>query len=278
MSDHDHITYPLFGESLDSETEPVEFRTIPECRGYRFGSDGSAWTVWRKKTGDPGPWRSVEMNSRDGRKRIRLKHGLDGMGHHNVSLAYLVCRAWHGPCPEGLSVQYRDGEILNTRPDNLFWGTGLEHLAEGRKKCTGCGGVEPLAEFFKHSYTRDGFHYRCRLCAKKDREAIYSRPEARTKLRKIEKRSKLKYRYGISEEEYKRLLAAQGGVCGICGKPPMGGRNTKHLNVDHSHDNNVVRGLLCHRCNTALGQFGDNLEGVMKVVAYLQRSLEQDSS
>jgi len=47
---------------------------------------------------------------------------------------------------------------------------------------------------------------------------------------------------------------------------------TRKLAVDHCHETGVVRGLLCFRCNQALGNFGDNLEGINKVVEYLQNT------
>jgi hypothetical protein len=66
-------------------------------------------------------------------------------------------------------------------------------------------------------------------------------------------------RYGLSAEEWLAKLAAQGGVCGICGKVPASGT----LCVDHQHvrgwarmtpelRKTFVRGLLCFACNTAL--------------------------
>ena len=53
---------------------------------------------------------------------------------------------------------------------------------------------------------------------------------------------------GVTDAEYDRLLAAQGGGCAICGNPPK----TRRLHVDHDHKTGRVRGLLCHRCNRAL--------------------------
>lgn len=55
---------------------------------------------------------------------------------------------------------------------------------------------------------------------------------------------------GITDEDYALMLAAQGGVCAICGHPPK----TRRLDTDHDHGSKEkrVRGLLCHRCNRAL--------------------------
>lgn len=54
--------------------------------------------------------------------------------------------------------------------------------------------------------------------------------------------------YGITVEQYDKLLAKQGGVCALCGKVP----GKRHLSTDHNHSTDVVRGLLCSECNTAL--------------------------
>jgi Recombination endonuclease VII len=65
----------------------------------------------------------------------------------------------------------------------------------------------------------------------------------------------LKALYGISLVQYERLLARQGGVCAICGRPPRGQRP---LDVDHNHTTGQVRGLLCGNCNRALGLLEEN--------------------
>src|SRR5207249_694982 len=56
---------------------------------------------------------------------------------------------------------------------------------------------------------------------------------------------------GVTDAEYDRLLAAQGGGCAICGNPPK----TRRLHVDHDHKTGEVRGLLCHRCNRLLASW-----------------------
>jgi len=67
-------------------------------------------------------------------------------------------------------------------------------------------------------------------------------------------------------------------------RPPLGtpcenpscGRTDVKLFCDHDHtkdvsDPEVFRGWLCHRCNTALGKFGDNEKGVLGILEYLRR-------
>jgi len=61
----------------------------------------------------------------------------------------------------------------------------------------------------------------------------------------------LKSRYGIPLGTYDRLFAEQGGKCAICGTTEPKGRGDFHL--DHCHETNAVRGLLCHHCNLGIG-------------------------
>lgn len=74
--------------------------------------------------------------------------------------------------------------------------------------------------------------------------------------------------YGITLEEYNRLLAAQGGMCSICGTTNPG-RGKAVFNVDHCHDTGTIRGLLCHSCNVGLGKFKDNPSLLLKASSYL---------
>jgi hypothetical protein len=43
---------------------------------------------------------------------------------------FVVCRAFHGPRPEGLVVRHLDGNSHNNHADNLSWGTQLENEAD----------------------------------------------------------------------------------------------------------------------------------------------------
>lgn len=86
-----------------------------------------------------------------------------------------------------------------------------------------------------------------------------------------EKRRNLKYvtRYGITVEDYERILAEQHGVCNICLQEQTTARN--NLCVDHCHITGEVRGLLCDHCNVGLGRFKDDPELLLRAVEYLKR-------
>lgn len=75
-------------------------------------------------------------------------------------------------------------------------------------------------------------------------------------------------RYGLSEADYAALLEANGPLCPICGQAPARGGKPTPLVVDHCHRTNKIRGLLCWRCNGALGIIGE--ENLMRFVEYLR--------
>ena len=93
----------------------------------------------------------------------------------------------------------------------------------------------------------------------------------KVRMTELRRRAKLKAKYGMSVEEYQELFNAQQGVCAICDK-----FSDKALVVDHCHITGIIRGLLCVKCNTALGMFEDNLELLHSAVAYMEED-EHDS-
>lgn len=73
-------------------------------------------------------------------------------------------------------------------------------------------------------------------------------------------------KYNISEREYLRMFEKQNGTCAIC----FGSSKNKRLAVDHCHKTGLVRGLLCMKCNTALGKFGDDITMLQRAIYYLE--------
>ena len=74
-------------------------------------------------------------------------------------------------------------------------------------------------------------------------------------------------KYGLTDRTWRELVDRHDSRCAICGKHE---RFPSALAVDHCHGSGRVRGLLCRRCNTGLGQFRDNPELLAKAMAYLR--------
>jgi len=78
-------------------------------------------------------------------------------------------------------------------------------------------------------------------------------------------------RFGITKDEYDKMFELQDGKCAICFAPESLSLNgkVKRLAIDHCHKTNLFRGLLCQRCNLAIGQFGDNWVLLDNALEYL---------
>jgi hypothetical protein len=78
----------------------------------------------------------------------------------------------------------------------------------------------------------------------------------------------LKRRYGISIDDYNLMFDTQNGCCAICKKHQS--ELKKSLFVDHDHNTEKIRGLICFRCNAALGLFNDDINNLLNAIKHLQ--------
>lgn len=133
------------------------------------------------------------------------------------------------------------------------------------KTCTKCLIKKPLDQFGERKNRKNPARFSwCKTCVIKANK--YDPEKARI--------YKLKNSFGITQEDYNHLYTKQGGVCAICGEPETffgNGGKIKRLAVDHCHSTGIVRGLLCTKCNTALGKFNDNVSTLEKAIAYLKK-------
>jgi hypothetical protein len=88
----------------------------------------------------------------------------------------------------------------------------------------------------------------------------------------------LKMRFDLTLEEYNLMLDAQGGVCKICTMPETTRKNNsdevRMLCVDHDHNTGKIRGLLCNRCNRALGHYEATKPRAEEFEKYLQEAVK----
>lgn len=77
-------------------------------------------------------------------------------------------------------------------------------------------------------------------------------------------------KYGITPTEYDAMLESQGGACAVC-KQDDRDRLGRRLHVDHDHISGRVRGLLCTRCNNAIGHARENPGRLRALADYLDR-------
>ena len=119
---------------------------------------------------------------------------------------------------------------------------------DGFKRCSGCRQVKKLEEFHKNQRHADGYMGYCKPCRKDMARA--------THLRRM---------YGLDELGLSELIAAQCGVCAIC-------ELRAAVHVDHDHSSGKVRGVLCFRCNVAIGHLDDDPALMRSAIRYLERT------
>lgn len=103
----------------------------------------------------------------------------------------------------------------------------------------------------------------CSVCYKLKNGYVYDKAHKRN--------WHLKSTYGIDQQIFDWVLAAQKNKCNVCEKElKLGGKRTKdHAVVDHDHITHKVRGIICHACNVAIGMFNDNPSVMVKAANYV---------
>ncbi len=84
---------------------------------------------------------------------------------------------------------------------------------------------------------------------------------------KVQRNYNLKYNYGITLDDFERMIAEQNNRCFLCDRE-FGPRRTPV--VDHCHKTEKVRRILCRQCNAALGVFGDDPFMLSKAAKYIE--------
>lgn len=109
---------------------------------------------------------------------------------------------------------------------------------------------------------------RWRQRIKKEKPWLYERLRQRDKNRQ---RSSVWCLLKMTSEKFESHLRLQGGKCGICKADNNGKR--KRMFLDHDHKTLKFRGLLCSKCNSGLGFFGDDIMILRSAIAYLEAAL-----
>ena len=161
------------------------------------------------------------------------------------------------------------------------------------KLCSLCGKTKPESEFGSARGRPGGLAAYCRPCAKeysakrrkgnpephrkasrewarRNSEHIKDKRRARyLKHRLAYRDQQLRRDHGIGQAEYEEALVLQGNKCGICRRHAELHLHGKHLHIDHDHRSGKIRGLLCSRCNHALGLLLDNKQIAANLIEYL---------
>jgi Recombination endonuclease VII len=133
--------------------------------------------------------------------------------------------------------------------------------------CKGCKEPKDVkTEFYLTSRGRPRSRY-CRKCYTANGSEHKRTPQGRSR--------RFFQRYGITLQDYDRMLQEQNGGCAICHRVPQAGE--RRLAVDHDHVTKKVRGLLCAFCNIMIGRLYDDPAVFAFVIEYLKRGKETDA-
>lgn len=139
------------------------------------------------------------------------------------------------------------------------------------KSCSKCKQLKPLTDFCKGDL-KDGRRSDCKNCQLIQVKSY--RAANPDKVKKWNKTAKVKLFYGLTLEKYEELEKLQNGLCAVCGlsnSQKLYNRSVS-LHIDHNHETGKIRGLLCHKCNTALGLANDDPTILRKLVDYLEKN------
>ncbi len=121
------------------------------------------------------------------------------------------------------------------------------------KTCNKCHQELPETSFHKRTYRtgKVGLQPSCKQCAHKGRKKYYKPHEY------------MRRKFSLTEQEYSELMEVQ--TCEVCGSD-FGDKKC----IDHCHKTEKIRGVLCHKCNTALGLVNDDPRILNKLSQYLE--------
>lgn len=142
-----------------------------------------------------------------------------------------------------------------------------------KKKCSRCKEDKDITEYY---LSKGRYSSACKSCKSEMYKDWEKRnPEKRRELheRYYAKRRwyLLKCNYGITKIEYEDMLKKQDFKCAICKTDKSNHNKGVNLLVDHCHTNLNVRGLLCNRCNTAIGMVNDDINILINMIDYLKK-------
>ena len=141
------------------------------------------------------------------------------------------------------------------------------------KQCSKCKETKDFSEFFKSAGKPDGYQAYCKPCKRGHERDTHSYADNRKHM--------LWSKYKMTPAQYEDMLKAQGYACANkgCGATDPA-RGQIGFSVDHDHAccggdkscGECVRGLLCNKCNVALGLVNDDPAVLQGLVDYLAGS------
>lgn len=135
------------------------------------------------------------------------------------------------------------------------------------KICKKCNKQQPLENFYRKKTSRDGLEGACINCRNKESAIAHKKRYTPDKRRS----NHLLRKYLITPAIYEHILLMQGNKCAICGSDHNGRSTDSYFLVDHCHETDQIRGLLCHPCNAAIGLVKDDIATLKNAISYISQ-------
>jgi hypothetical protein len=190
--------------------------------------------------------KDIEINTKYGKLTIISKPFFKKIG--KIRRTFITCQC---ECGNRIDVRANSIKTGNTRSCGCGWYAVVKNCSDSNgetKICGRCKKVLSVKKFKKDKRMDDNLYSTCKDCINFDKKII-------------------------TREEYNQLLEQQNRVCACCGTSNPG-KNKKYFAIDHCHKSGVIRGLLCSRCNPAIGLLHDSDDGLYQAYKYLKRANE----
>lgn len=140
------------------------------------------------------------------------------------------------------------------------------------KVCPKCGERKERSEYHKDKNRNDSLAGFCKKCLiAKNKKWRENNPEKMKERRATRIWYRRKISYGLTKEQFFEIIKNQEEKCAICRTGI-----DQNCHVDHCHNTNVVRGLLCNNCNTGIGMLQDSLDILKAAINYLEKYAKCD--
>lgn len=141
---------------------------------------------------------------------------------------------------------------------------------QAKKKCGKCSGKKSVFLFSRSTRMSDGRAGYCKSCMQgyMSRYSKYRTEWNQRNWSSVTTKAReahLRRAYGMKPEDFDGMLLRQSGRCAICNEP------MRRVDIDHNHTTGVVRELLCHMCNVALGAVRERADTLTSMLRYVEK-------
>ena len=163
-----------------------------------------------------------------------------------------------------LSVSHREA-LSKAHKGQISWRKGKKFVDENESKEKRELYIKKWRKDNKKKISENNEKYR-----KNNKEKIAEQARKRYKENAPKELDRIRLkRYGITGDEYRNILKKQGEKCPICNHDM-----TKNLSVDHNHLTGKIRGIICNKCNLAIGHADDSPSRLLAMARYLEDNNE----